>query len=66
MINTLHNEDCLETMKRMPSDYIDLVVTSPPYDGMRKYNGYEFNACAVILELFRIVKRGGCSNLGYW
>lgn len=32
MINTIFNESCLETMARMPDNYVDLVVTSPPYN----------------------------------
>jgi site-specific DNA-methyltransferase (adenine-specific)/site-specific DNA-methyltransferase (cytosine-N4-specific) len=35
-INTIYNEDCLETMKRMEDNSIDLVVTSPPYADRRK------------------------------
>lgn len=35
-INKIYNEDCLETMKRMEDDSIDLVVTSPPYADRRK------------------------------
>ena len=31
MINQIYNEDCLETMKRMPDKSIDLVLTDPPY-----------------------------------
>lgn len=30
-LNKIYNEDCLEGMKRIPSNYIDLVVTDPPY-----------------------------------
>lgn len=30
--NKIYNEDCLVTMSRMPSDSVDLVVTSPPYN----------------------------------
>ena len=30
-LNTIYNEDCLETMKRMPDNYIDLILTDPPY-----------------------------------
>ena len=29
MINKVFNEDCLETMKRMPNKSIDLVLTDP-------------------------------------
>src|SRR5574344_2043758 len=31
-INKIYNEDCLETLKRMEDNSIDLVVTSPPYN----------------------------------
>ena len=46
-------------MKRLPKNCIDLVITSPPYDDMRKYKGYSFNLKKVIEELFRIIKKGG-------
>lgn len=31
-LNKIYNEDCLETMAKMPNDFIDLIVTSPPYE----------------------------------
>ena len=57
--NKIYNENCLETMARMPDGLIDLVVTSPPYDNLRKYNGYSFDFEAIAKELFRVVKVGG-------
>lgn len=30
-LNTIYNEDCLETMKRIPDGAIDLILTDPPY-----------------------------------
>ena len=39
-INKIYNENCLETMAKMPDRFVDLVVTSPPYDNIREYNGY--------------------------
>lgn len=30
-LNIVYNEDCLETMKRMPDKSVDLVLTDPPY-----------------------------------
>ena len=33
--------DCLTIMPLLPK--VDLVVTSPPYDGIREYGGYSFN-----------------------
>ena len=57
--NKIFNEDCLETMKRMPDNFIDLTVTSPPYDNLREYNGYSFDFESVARELFRVTKVGG-------
>lgn len=58
-INKIYNEDCLETMARMPNRFIDLVVTSPPYDNLRSYNGYSFPFEDIAKELYRITKQGG-------
>ena len=30
--NKIYNEDCLETMSKIPDNCIDLIVTSPPYN----------------------------------
>jgi len=30
-LDTIYNEDCLDTMKRIPDDSIDLILTDPPY-----------------------------------
>ena len=58
-INKIYNEDCLDTMKKMPDNFIDLTVTSPPYDNLRKYNGYSFDFENIAKELFRVTKVGG-------
>lgn len=58
-INRIYNEDCLETMSRMESEFIDLTVTSPPYDELRQYNGYQFQFEKVAEELYRVTKKGG-------
>jgi len=57
--NKIHCENCIETMRKMPDNYIDLTVTSPPYDNLRKYNGYSFDFEIVAKELFRVTKNGG-------
>lgn len=51
--------DCVEGMKKLPDNSIDLVVTSPPYDGIRKYNGFDFDLHASGVEIYRILKDGG-------
>ncbi len=37
--NKIYAESCLNTMARMPDDYLDCVITSPPYYGLRSYKG---------------------------
>lgn len=51
--------DCLEKMKDIPDGSVDLTVTSPPYDNLRKYNGYTFNFEEIAKELYRVTKKGG-------
>ena len=58
-INKCYNENCLETMARKPDGFVDLTVTSPPYDNLRTYNGYSFDFEAVAKELYRVTKQGG-------
>jgi DNA modification methylase len=57
--NQLFNENCLDTMAKMPSDFIDLTVTSPPYDNLRAYKGYSFDFESIAKQLFRVTKNGG-------
>lgn len=58
-INKIYNENCLETMAKMSDCFVDLTVTSPPYDGLRTYNGYSFPFEDIAKELYRITKQGG-------
>jgi DNA modification methylase len=63
-INKIYNEDCLEGMKRIPDGFVDLTVTSPPYDNLRTYNGnieqWSFEKFqGIAKELYRVTKNGG-------
>ena len=56
--------DCIEKMKDIPDESIDLTVTSPPYDNLRTYNDNnehwgEHVWKAVIEDLYRVTKEGG-------
>ena len=56
----LLNMDCVEGTKMLPDSSIDLTVTSPPYDNLRKYkNGSSFDFENLAKQLFRITKEGG-------
>lgn len=58
-LEKIYNENCLITMENMPDDYVDFVITSPPYDDIRNYNGYQFEFKKIANGLFRILKNGG-------
>ena len=58
-IDNIYNESNLDTIARMEDNSIDLVVTSPPYDGLRKYNGFCFDFEALAKGLYRVMKNGG-------
>ena len=51
--------DCVEGLKLLKDESIDLTVTSPPYDNLRTYNGYCFDFESVAKELYRVTKLGG-------
>lgn len=46
-------------MKTMDDNSIDLIVTSPPYDALRDYNGYVLDLHSVGEQCFRVLKDGG-------
>ncbi len=58
-LNKIYHENNLETMARMPDCFVDLTVTSPPYDNLRIYNGYSFDFESIAKELYRVTKQGG-------
>ena len=42
-LNKIDNMDCIEGMKLLDDECIDLTVTSPPYDNLRTYNGFSLD-----------------------
>lgn len=58
-INKIYNKDCLDLMSEMPDNFIDLVVTSPPYSSLREYKGFTFPFKKIARELYRVVKENG-------
>ena len=51
--------ECLNGLKMLDDNCVDLTVTSPPYDDLRTYNGYSFDFENIARELFRVTKDGG-------
>jgi DNA modification methylase len=77
-INRIYCENCLDTMSRMPDNFIDCCVTSPPYYRLRDYGHidqigleetpelYVQKLVAVFREVKRVLKKEGTLwlNLG--
>ncbi len=57
--NTIQCSDCVEAMKKLPDNCIDMIVTSPPYDGIRDYKGFSYDLYTAGKEIYRILKDGG-------
>ena len=57
--DNIYAGDCLSLIKDIPNNYIDMTLTSPPYDNLRDYNGYSVDVDGVIKELYRVTKDGG-------
>ena len=51
--------DAAEVMKAFPAESIDLAVTSPPYDSIRDYRGFQLNLHCIGEQIFRVLKPGG-------
>lgn len=71
---TLYNGDCLNLLKKLPSESVDLIVTSPPYcigkayeDPHNDIQTFRKQHTKIFKELYRVVKVGGsiCWQTGY-
>jgi len=70
-LNTIHNEDSLEGLKKLPAKSIDMCVTSPPYYNLRDYKnvrqigieksveGFVGKLCDIFDEVRRVLKDEG-------
>jgi DNA modification methylase len=59
VINKTHCAESSVALKKLPDNCIDIVVTSPPYDRIRDYNGFECNLHNIGEQLSRVLKDGG-------
>ena len=67
--NSIHFGNCVDILKNIDNNSIDLTVTSPPYDRLRSYKGaikdeifddhFSFPFVDIATELYRITKDGG-------
>jgi site-specific DNA-methyltransferase (adenine-specific) len=60
--NKIYCKDCVDGMRELDSGCVDLIVTSPPYDSLRTYNGFNFDDSTqiqIMNQMFRVLKDGG-------
>lgn len=57
--NQVYHSDCVVLMESMDEEYVDLTITSPPYDDLRNYKGYYFDFENIAKSLYRVTKKGG-------
>ena len=58
-LNEIYCMDCVIGMQKIQEGTIDLIVTSPPYDNLRDYNGYQFDFEKIAQQIYRVIKQGG-------
>lgn len=51
LINKVFNESCLDTMKRIPDDFVDVVITSPPYNMNLRIRNGEYCSRQIVKEI---------------
>jgi len=58
-LNKIICGDVVEVMKKFPSNSVDIIVTSPPYDAVRDYKGFSLDLHAAGKEIHRVLKDVG-------
>lgn len=69
--NKVYNENCLETIKKMQNNFVQSIITSPPYFNLRDYknkeqigiekcyNEYLKKLINVFMNAYRVLKKDG-------
>ncbi len=71
---TLYNGDCIELLRKIPDEIVDMVITSPPYCMGKAYEDphddietFKKQHKDIFQDIYRILKPGGsvCWQVGY-
>ena len=57
--NRFYIGDAVEILDTFANNIFDLTVTSPPYEDLRNYNGYQFDEKKMLSAIYRVTKKGG-------
>lgn len=58
-LNNIYRENCIQTLERMPDEFLDMTLCSPPYDDLRSYKGYSLPLDQIVQGLYQKTKPGG-------
>ncbi len=51
LLDSIFNESCIETMKRIPDNFVDVVITSPPYNMNLRIRKGEYCSRQIVKEI---------------
>ena len=51
LINEVFNESCLDTMKKIPNDFVNVVITSPPYNMNLRISNGRYHSRQIVKEI---------------
>jgi len=51
LLDSIFNESCVETMKRIPDNFVDVVITSPPYNMNLRIRKGEYCSRQIVKEI---------------
>jgi site-specific DNA-methyltransferase (adenine-specific) len=58
-LNKITAGDSTKLLEKLDEESVDLIVSSPPYDNLRTYKGYNFDFEALAQQSVRVLKKGG-------
>lgn len=58
-LDTVHHCRAEALLSAMDTGSVDLIVTSPPYDNLRSYQGFAWNFEYIAQQAYRVLKVGG-------
>ena len=56
-LNKVYCGNCVDVLKQIDDESIDMVLTSPPYDDLKDYEGFVFDFESIARELYRVLKQ---------
>lgn len=59
VFNRFYSGNAVDILSTLDVEIVDLTVTSLPYENLRDYKGFSFNANQALSSIYRVTKKGG-------